>query len=170
MEKTNFPILNRIPHLLISNMFNVWELRNGYHKYHKYSLLRNAFEYSYYRKLHDYGSWIDINVKMETIPLFMHDLYGIFISGGASIGRNCTIFQHVTIGSNLLSNSKGFGAPKIGDNVLIGAGAKLIGNVSIGNNCRIGANCIVNFDMPDNCTAVMQTARLIQKENLNNKF
>lgn len=62
------------------------------------------------------------------------------------------------------------GAPTIGDNVYIGAGAKIIGGVMIGNNVRIGANCVVFKDVPDNTTVVMGQPRYISKENINNKF
>ena len=51
------------------------------------------------------------------------------------------------------------GAPVIGDNVYIGAGAKIIGGVRIGNNVRIGAGCVVVEDVPDNCTVVMPKPR-----------
>lgn len=56
------------------------------------------------------------------------------------------------------------GAPTIGNNCLIGAGAKIIGNVRIGNNVRIGANAIVVDDIPDNCTVVMNKPRVIVRK------
>lgn len=67
-------------------------------------------------------------------------------------------FQQVT----LAQDDDGF-APSIGDNVLIGAGAKIIGNVKIGNNVKIGSNCIVVEDIPDNATVVMNKPRIICK-------
>jgi serine O-acetyltransferase len=57
----------------------------------------------------------------------------------------------------------GGGGPIIGNNVFIGAGAKIIGNIKIGNNVRIGASCVVVEDIPDNCTVVMHKPRIIQK-------
>ncbi|MBQ1977727.1 MAG: serine O-acetyltransferase, partial [Ruminococcus sp.] len=69
----------------------------------------------------------------------------------------------VVIGSNNDKDSKGYGAPVIGNNVLIGAGAKIIGNVKIGNNVKIGANCCVATDIPDNATVVMEKPRIIIK-------
>ena len=57
------------------------------------------------------------------------------------------------------------GAPTIGNNCLIGAGAKIIGNVHVGNNVRIGANAIVVDDVPDNCTVVMNKPRVIVRGN-----
>jgi serine O-acetyltransferase len=99
---------------------------------------------------------------------FLHGTFGVFISGGATIGKNCSIYQQVTIGSNMLIDSKGFGHPIIGDNCLIGAGAKIIGNVKIGNNCRIGANAVVSKDLPDNTVIVMGAAVITNKKNLIN--
>ncbi len=101
---------------------------------------------------------------------FIHGTNGIFISGGAIIGKNCTIYQQVTIGSNMLVDSKGLGSPVIGDNVLIGAGAKVIGNIVIGNNCRIGSNAVIAADVPDNCVVVASPAIIIQKNELNNRI
>lgn len=92
---------------------------------------------------------------------FPHGLNGILISAGAVIGKNCTIFHQVTIGSNTAKGSKHQGSPKIGDNVYIGAGAKIIGGISVGNNVRIGANCVVTEDIPDNATVVLSKPRLI---------
>lgn len=57
------------------------------------------------------------------------------------------------------------GPPTIGNNCLIGAGAKIIGNVHVGNNVRIGANAIVVDDVLDNCTVVMNKPRTIVREN-----
>ena len=99
-----------------------------------------------------------------------HELHGIFISQGAEIGNNCVIYQGVTIGSNTLNNSKHVGAPKIGNNVFIGASAIIIGGIKIGDNVRIGANCIVTKDIPSNTTVVMPSPRIIihkeEKENI----
>ena len=51
-----------------------------------------------------------------------------------------------------------------GKNVYIGAGAKIIGNVKVGDNVRVGANCVVVEDVPDNCTIVMNKPRIIKHE------
>ena len=101
------------------------------------------------------------NINIFTAP---HGFYGIFISNGAKIGTGCTIFQHVTIGSNTLLDSKNSGTPTVGNNVYIGAGAKIIGNVKIGNNVRIGAGCTVTRDVPDNCTVAQSAPFVLQKE------
>ena len=74
-------------------------------------------------------------------------LNGIIISAYAEIGNNCTIYHQVTIGAN--ENKDDYkNAPKIGNNVYIGAGAKVIGDITIGDNVIIGANAIVTKDVP----------------------
>lgn len=90
-----------------------------------------------------------------------HGLAGIFISYGAKVGDGCTIYHQVTIGSNTLPDSRGRGAPTIGRNVYIGAGAKVIGAVTVGDNARIGANAVVTFDVPANATVVQEAPRVI---------
>ena len=108
-----------------------------------------------------YCSSIPISSKVNEFNT-VHGFCGIFISTAAVIGKNCTIFQHVTLGSNYLDGPKmGGGAPVIGDNCFIGVGAKIIGKVKVGNNVRIGAGAIVVEDVPENCTVVMDKPRVI---------
>lgn len=118
---------------------------------------------------HFWGSSIPINNRVNRF-VAPHGLYGIFVSQGARIGKNCIIYQHVTIGSNTMPDSKGAGFPTIGENVFIGAGAKIIGNVKVGNHARIGANCVVSKDVPDNAVVVPAENRIIQKSELKNVF
>lgn len=95
-------------------------------------------------------------------PFFPHGIKGVFITDHAKIGKNVTILQQVTIGLKNLDDKNG---PDIGDNVFIGAGAKIIGNIKIGNNVKIGANCVVVDDVPDNSTVVLQKSRCIVKKD-----
>jgi serine O-acetyltransferase len=74
------------------------------------------------------------------------------------------IFHQVTLGANAIPSSKGVGCPTIGDNVYIGVGAKIIGKVHVGDNSRIGANCVVTSDVPPNSLVVQGPPRLIQRE------
>ena len=104
------------------------------------------------------GTFLNEGAQFKKIPNFPHGLYGIIISKNAKIGENCTIFHQVTIGEGR------DGAPFIGDNCYIGCGAKIIGNIKVGNNVKIGANCVVVEDIPDNCTVVLEKPRLIFKE------
>ena len=80
-----------------------------------------------------------------------------------SIGKNCRIFHEVTIGS-----LKG-GSPTIGNYVVINPGAKISGNIHIGNNSIIGANSVVIRDVPDNCTAAGIPAHIIFNKEWPNK-
>jgi serine O-acetyltransferase len=142
---------------------------------HKVNQTSNAFMkqlllLSYDNALLKYGSYIGYTAKFSDIPLFPHGIIGVFISAGAEIGKNCVIFQQVTIGSNTLIDSDRKGAPVICDNCYIGAGAKIIGNVKVGNNCRIGANCVIVNDIPDNSVVVLNAPRIIQKGNMNNRY
>ena len=88
-------------------------------------------------------------------PYLPHGLNGIIVSNEAVIGKNCPLYHQVTIGGG------NGGAPVIGDNVLIGAGAKIIGPVKIGNHVKIGAGCVVVMDVPDDATVVMDKPRII---------
>ena len=102
------------------------------------------------------GTDLDGGAKFASKPNLPHRLNGIIISHYAKIGKNCTILQQVTIAQD--ENNK---SATIGDNVLIGAGAKIIGNVTIGDNVKIGANAVIVKDIPSNCTAVGVPARII---------
>lgn len=72
----------------------------------------------------------------------------------------CRIYHQVTIGEG--KN----GAPIIGDNVMIGAGAKIVGKLRVGNNVNIGANCVVVDDVPDNSTIVLDKPRIIHRKDM----
>lgn len=73
---------------------------------------------------------------------------GIVIHPGSIIGPNCLIFQQVTIGEHR------DGLPTIGGHVDIGAGAKILGSIRIGEHVLIGANAVVVKDVPDHCVAM----------------
>ena len=118
-----------------------------------------------------FNSFIGINAKFDDDnPILPHGLCGTFISNSSKIGSRVIIYQHVTIGSNATKGSTGYGAPTIEDNVLIGAGAKIIGNVTIGKNSRIGAGCVVTKSVPANSVVVMPSPRIIEKHSLINQF
>ncbi len=101
-----------------------------------------------------YANRISANAIIGEKTKFMHSGLGITIHGNAIIGNNCTIFQNVTIGSKWSGGVCLSEAPIIGDNVMIGSGAVIIGDIKIGNNVIIGSNAVVISDLPDNVVAV----------------
>jgi len=131
--------------------------------------LKRQYKALFEKRLSKRGSWIGIDAEFANKPVFPHGYFGIFISGESKIGRDCVIFQHVSIGSNTLPESKGYGFPEIGDNVYIGAGAKVIGGIKIGDNVRIGANCVVVEDVEENCVVVLEKPRIVRKKHLDNR-
>lgn len=85
---------------------------------------------------------------------------GTFISA-KRIGRNCLIRHQVTIGYTNDTDS-----PILGDNVTIGCGAKILGNVRVGNNVKVGANAVVVKDVPDDCTVVGVPACIVRRNGV----
>ena len=144
-------------------------LFGDYNKIREMTLKTKLFYplYKLYEAFH--GSFLPLTNTIKGKIQFPHGVKGCFFSTTCTIGTGCIIMQHVTIGSNFVNKGKNggskFGAPNIGNNVFIGAGAKIIEPVTIGDNAKIGAGCIVVKDVPTNATCVMQSPRLIIKEN-----
>ena len=87
---------------------------------------------------------------------------GVVIGETAIIGDDCTLFQGVTLGGT--GKERGKRHPTLHNGVFVGAGAKILGNIEIGNNAKIGANAVVLSDVPDGATAVGVPAQLVYKE------
>jgi serine O-acetyltransferase len=105
-----------------------------------------------------YGIDISHRTQIQSGLLIVH-YGGIVVNSQAIIGKNCTISHGVTVGEANRGRNKGF--PVIGDNVYIGPGAKIVGNVHIGNDVAIGANCVVTKDIPDHAVVVGVPGRAI---------
>ncbi|MEN8200365.1 MAG: serine acetyltransferase [Thermodesulfobacteriota bacterium] len=105
------------------------------------------------------GTDIPINSSIGGGLIMLHP-QGIVIHPDAEIGPNCLIFQQVTLG---MGPSPGL--PKIGGHVDIGAGAKILGGIIIGDHAKIGANSVVMQDVPPGATAVGVPARIIAAES-----
>ena len=84
--------------------------------------------------------------------LFIDHGTGIVIGETATVGNDCTIYHGVTLGGTGKDRNKRH--PDIGDNVMIGCGAKILGPIKIGNNVKIGANAVVTKNVEDNSTVV----------------
>lgn len=93
--------------------------------------------------------------------LFIDHGMGVVIGETAVIGDNCLLYQGVTLGGT--GKDKGKRHPTLGHNVLVGAGAKVLGPFKVGNNVKIAANAVVLNEIPDNCTAVGVPARVVRR-------
>jgi serine O-acetyltransferase len=94
--------------------------------------------------------------------LYLAHLAGVVIGSRTKIGCNAYLLQGVTLGGSRGKERDGQTQPVVGDNVLIAAGAKILGPVRIGNNVEIGANAVVLDDLPDDSVAVGVPARVIR--------
>ena len=121
-------------------------------------LFRDIFTFFMSRSAHRHGGYVGPDTVFQDIPSLPHGLHGIFISRYAVIGKDCWIYQNVTIGE---VNGK---APVIGDGCLIGAGAIIVGDIRIGNHVKIGAGAVVSTDIAEGCTVVSQPPRIIEKK------
>ena len=95
--------------------------------------------------------------------LFIDHGMGIVFGETTEIGDNCTIYHGVTLGGT--GKDTGKRHPTLGNNVLIGAGAKVLGPVFIGDNVRVGAGSVVLNNLPANCTAVGVPAEVVRINN-----
>jgi serine O-acetyltransferase len=93
---------------------------------------------------------------------FIDHAVGVVIGETTIIGDNVSIFQGVTLGG--VSTSQGKRHPTIGNNVTIGAGAKVLGNITIGDNVKIGAGSVVIRDVPPDSTVVGVPGRVVRRE------
>lgn len=94
--------------------------------------------------------------------LFIDHGMGVVIGETAIIGDNCLLYQGVTLGGT--GKDKGKRHPTLGNNVLVGAGAKVLGPFTVGNNVKIAANAVVLNAIPDDCTAVGVPARVVRRK------
>ena len=94
--------------------------------------------------------------------LFIDHGMGVVIGETSMIGDNVTLFQGVTLGGT--GKEKGKRHPTLGDNVVVGTGAKVLGNIAIGDNVAIGANAVVIKDVPSNSTVVGVPGRIVKQE------
>lgn len=95
--------------------------------------------------------------------MFYHHGVGCVVHDDAVIGECCNIFSNVTIGNKWSQGKNASGPPHIGNNVMIGAGAVILGEITIGDNAIIGANAVVLDSIPANTTAVGIPAKVIRR-------
>ena len=86
---------------------------------------------------------------------------GVVIGETAEIGDNCLVYQGVTLGGT--GKQKGKRHPTLGNNVMVGSGARVLGPFKVGDNAKIAANAVVLEEVPPNCTAVGVPARIVRR-------
>ena len=96
--------------------------------------------------------------------LFIDHGHGVVIGETAIVGDNVTLYQGVTLGGT--GKESGKRHPTIGNNVMISAGAKVLGSFEIGDNCKIGAGSVVLSPVPSNCTVVGIPGRIVKRNNI----
>lgn len=96
--------------------------------------------------------------------VFIDHGMGVVIGETAILGDYCLIYQGVTLGGTGKENGKRH--PTLGENVVVGAGAKVLGNIIIGNDVRIGAGSVVLKDVPSDCTVVGIPGRIIYRSGV----
>jgi len=124
-------------------------------------VLAAPFYLIYKRLKYKYG--FDISYRTKVGPgLYLGHFGGVVIHGDTVIGDNCNLSHGVTIG--ISNHGKRKGIPNIGNCVFIGPGSVILGKIRVGNNVTIGANTVVNFDVPDNATVINNGSKIIDKD------
>jgi serine O-acetyltransferase len=154
--RTHWEVLTTYPgvHALIMHRFSHW--------------LWNAKLYWLGRMFSHIGRWL---TGIEIHPgatigrrVFIDHGMGVVIGETAIIGDDCTLYHGVTLGGT--SWNKGKRHPTLEQGVVIGAGAKVLGPITIGKNAKIGSNAVVVKNVPENATAVGIPARILEEEKL----
>ena len=96
--------------------------------------------------------------------LFIDHGSGVVIGETTEIGDNCTIYQGVTLGGT--GKETGKRHPTLGSNVMVGAGARVLGPFKVGDNSKIAANAVVLSEVPPDCTAVGVPARIVKRDGI----
>ena len=96
--------------------------------------------------------------------LFIDHGSGVVIGETAEIGDNCTLYQGVTLGGT--GKDIGKRHPTLGNNVMVGSGAKILGPFKVGDNCKIASNAVVLSEVPPDSTAVGIPARVVKRNNV----
>lgn len=97
--------------------------------------------------------------------VFIDHGMGVVIGETAIVGNNVTIYQGVTLGGT--GKEKGKRHPTVGNNVVIGTGAKVLGNIKIGDNAKIGAGSVVNKEVPPSTTVVGVPGKIVIRDGVN---
>ena len=157
---------------------NTWEVITCYPGFHALLThrLAHALWYADFKWLARFvshmGRWL---TGIEIHPgatigrrFFIDHGMGVVIGEIAEIGDDCTLYHGVTLGGT--SWNKGKRHPTLGKGVVIGAGAKVLGPITVGANAKIGSNAVVVKDVPPGATAIGIPARVVEAQESNGRF
>ena len=141
-----------------------------------HAIIRYRFAHKLYERKHYFlARWISQRAAhttgIEIHPgaqigkgLFIDHGHGVIIGETTIIGDNCTLYQGVTLGGN--GKEKGKRHPTLGNNVMVSAGAKVLGSFTIGDNVKIGAGSVVIRPVPSNSTVVGVPGQVVKRNNV----
>jgi serine O-acetyltransferase len=139
-------------------LINLYRIANKLYR-HKIPILPQII---YYFQFLLFNSSVPPSVVVGKKTKFAYGGVGIVIHGRTVIGENCTLGQGITIGGK----SKSINVPRIGNNVYLSAGCRILGDITIGDNSIVGANAVVVKDVPQNSIVAGVPAKVI-KLNIN---
>lgn len=140
------------------------------------AMLKYRISHTLYRKKHYFlARWVSQRCARKTgieihpgatigKGLFIDHGHGVVIGETAIIGDNVTLYQGVTLGGT--GKEQGKRHPTIGDNVMISAGAKVLGSFTVGANSKIGAGSVVLNEVPENSTVVGVPGHIVKRDNV----
>lgn len=147
--------------------FEVLLLYSGLHALIYYRLAHRLFLHRHFILARWLSQHAKFTTGIEIHPgatigkgLFIDHGTGVVIGETAEVGDYCTLYQGVTLGGT--GKDKGKRHPTLGNNVMVGAGAKVLGPLKVGDNAKIGANALVLSEVPANATAVGVPARVVR--------
>ena len=163
-------IKNRDP--AANNLLEIIFLYPGFHAIviYRFAHLLWCFKLKFIAKIISYFGRIFTGIEIHPAAkigknMFIDHGHGVVIGETSEIGNNVLIYHGVTLGGNSLN--KGKRHPTIGNNVIIGAGAKILGPLLIGDSARVGANAVVTKSVKSNSTVMGIPAKMINKSKEN---
>ncbi len=153
------------------NTAEIFLLYQGFHAVFWYRLAHWLYTHKCFFLARFVSQSVKFHTGIEIHPgaqigkgLFIDHGAGVVIGETAIIGDECTIYQGVTLGGT--GKDKGKRHPTLGNNVMIGSGAKVLGPFTVGDNSKIASNAVVLSEVPANSTAVGVPARIVMKNGV----
>lgn len=151
----------------VKNTFEILATYSGLHAVWYYRLSHFCYMHKLFTVARIISQWARFCTGIEIHPgakigkgLFIDHGMGVVIGETAEIGDNCLLYQGVTLGGT--GKDKGKRHPTLGNNVMVGSGAKVLGPFTVGDNTKIASNAVVLSAIPPNSTAVGVPARIVK--------